>query len=123
MSYPLKQVKHGLALNLFDCLISPVALYASEFWLPYILPKKCFKGESSLFDFWENFKCEVINQRCCRMLLSVHKKTTRLAVIGELGRHPIWIGAMSRCLAYLTRRLEKTFYGPISTKIKPISRG
>ena len=75
--YKNKRMDIFRALNLFHCLISPVALHASEFWLPYILPKKCFKGESSLFDFWQNFKCEVINQRCCRMLLSVDKKTTR----------------------------------------------
>ena len=29
--------------NIFDSLVSPVALYGCEFWLPLVIPKKCFK--------------------------------------------------------------------------------
>ena len=34
------------------------------------------------------------------MFLSVHKKTTRLAVLGELGRYPIFINSLAQCLNY-----------------------
>ena len=34
------------------------------------------------------------------MLLSVHKKSIRLAVLGELGRYPIMLPALKLCLKY-----------------------
>ena len=34
------------------------------------------------------------------MFLSVHSKASRLAVLGELGRYPIFINAISQCLNY-----------------------
>ena len=43
---------------------------------------------------------ETINQKVCRLLLSVHKKSFRLAVLGELGRYPYLIKALSQCLKY-----------------------
>ena len=41
------------AFELFDSLVTPVALYASEFWLPCIMQKKCFSSEHNLLQFWE----------------------------------------------------------------------
>ena len=34
------------------------------------------------------------------MLLSVHKKCSRLAVLGELGRYPLLVPALKLCLKY-----------------------
>ena len=34
------------------------------------------------------------------MLLSVHKKCSRLAVLGELGRYPVFVPALKLCLKY-----------------------
>ena len=34
------------------------------------------------------------------MILSVHSKASRLAVLGELGRYPLFIPTLSRCLSY-----------------------
>ena len=34
------------------------------------------------------------------MILSVHSKASRLAVLGELGRYPLLIPILSRCLSY-----------------------
>ena len=50
--------------------------------------------------FWENFKPEILNQKCCRMWLSVHKKCSRLAILGDLGRYPTFIKALAHCLNY-----------------------
>ena len=41
-----------------------------------------------------------MNQSCARILLSVHRKASRLAVLGELGRHPLAVRAMAHCLNY-----------------------
>ena len=86
--------------ELFDSLVSPVALYASEIWLPCIMPKKCFDSEQNLLQFLEMLKCETIHQRMCRMLLSVHSKSSRLAVLGDLGRHPMLVRGLQSCLSY-----------------------
>ena len=44
--------------------------------------------------------CEKINQKCARLTLSVNNKTSRLAVLGELGRYPLYIKALSQVLNY-----------------------
>jgi len=85
---------------LFDSLIKPVALFSCEFWLPSILPKKCLKTKDSLLKFWENLPGEILNQKLCRLLLSVHKRCSRLATIGELGRYPLFLSCLKQCLKY-----------------------
>ena len=45
-------------------------------------------------------KCEILNQKLCRMLLSVHKRCSRLATLGELGRYPLLISCIKHCLKY-----------------------
>ena len=51
------------AFQLFDSLVSPVALYACEFWFPFVLPKKCFADKTSLLSAWEGLKYETANQQ------------------------------------------------------------
>ena len=84
--------------GLFDSLISPVATYGSVFWLPHIIKKAGFQSKVKLLDSWESFKCETLNQKCCRMFLSVHTKSSRLAVLGELGRHPLFVNTLAQRL-------------------------
>ena len=86
--------------GIFDSLITPIATYASDFWLPFVIKKGGFDSIHNLIDSWGDLKAEVLNQKCARMFLSVHSKASRLAVLGELGRYPIFIGAISQCLNY-----------------------
>ena len=88
------------ALQLFDSLIKPIFLYAAEFWLPFAVPKKGFESLEGVLKFWENYQPELLNQKVCRLLLSVHKRCSRLAVLGELGRYPVFIPALRHCLKY-----------------------
>ena len=62
--------------------------------------KKSFENLESLFKFGDSFKPEVLNQKVSRMVLSVHKKCSRLAVLGELGRYPVLVPALKLCLKY-----------------------
>ena len=64
------------------------------------MQKKCFDSEQYLLQFWETQKCETVHQRLCRMLLSVHNKFSRLAVLGDLGRHPMLVRGLQSCLSY-----------------------
>ena len=49
---------------------------------------------------WEDFKPELLNQKVCRLLLSVHRKSSRLGVLGELGRQPLLVRALAHTLKY-----------------------
>ena len=98
--YKNKRMEVKKILGIFDSLVTPVATYGSPFWLPYNLPQKCFKTGKNLLEGWETLLCEKLNQQCCRMILSVNKKTSRLAVLGELARYPIFISTLSQCLNY-----------------------
>ena len=86
--------------GIFDSLVTPIATYACEFWLPYLIGKAGFTSPEKLVDTWETFGCEILNQKCSKMFLSVHSKSSRLAVLGELGRYPLFISALSQCLNY-----------------------
>ena len=54
--YKDKKISMERTFQLFDSLVTPVALYGSEFWLPHILPQKSFKSYVDLLDFWEKLK-------------------------------------------------------------------
>jgi hypothetical protein len=77
MLYKYKRLPVSRAFQLFDSLIKPVALFSCEFWLPNILPKKSFGSKDALIKSWENLHCEVLNQKLCRLLLSMHKRFSR----------------------------------------------
>ena len=68
-----KRMHIDRALRLFDSLITSIALYACELWLPFVFTKKSWESPENILNFWEKFKCETLNQKLCRLLLSVHK--------------------------------------------------
>ena len=98
--YQHKKLAVSKALKLFDSLIKPIFSYAVEFWLPFIIPKKGFDDPASFLKVWESFRPEILNQKVSRLLLSVHKRCSRLAVLGELGRYPVLLPALKQCLKY-----------------------
>ena len=116
-----KRMEVDKVFGIFDSLVTPVAIYGSPFWLPYTLPKNSFKTEKNLFDSWEKFECEKLNQKCCRMVLSVNKKSSRLAVLGELARYPLFITTLSQCLNYrlslVHRRTSTNLLGHVMTEM------
>ena len=64
------------------------------------LSTKSFDGKDNFLKAWENFIGEIWYQKLCRILLSVHKRASRLLVLGELGRYPLLIPALKLCLKY-----------------------
>jgi hypothetical protein len=50
---------------------------------------------------------EKMHQKFCKYILGVHKKTTNVAVLSELGRHPLYFNIVKFMLNYYLR-LEKT---------------
>ena len=78
------------ALQIFDQLVTSIGLYNCESWLPMVMSKKLFENSDSTLSYWETFQPETLNQKICRMILGVHKKCSRLGIIGELGRFPLF---------------------------------
>ena len=67
-------------LSLFDSIIKPVLLYASDFWGCLKLPK--------------NNPVENLHMMVCKQVLGVQKQTTNIGVLLELGRIPISLYAV-----------------------------
>ena len=61
---------------------------------------KKYKSKETLISFWESSGEEQLNLKCCRMILSFHRKSSRIAILGELGRHPVFSKSLSHCLNY-----------------------
>ena len=88
------------AMGMFDTIVAPVSLYACELWAPLVLPKKTFRNLDSLMAAWQTFQPELLNSKVCRLLLGVHRKANRLAILGELGRYPLLMKAITHALKY-----------------------
>ena len=83
-------------ITLFDYVVKPIMLYASEIWGANIKPWDTLKtfGENT----WERFHLQV-----CRNILGVHNKTSKIATLAEIGRYPIEQDVHIRMVRYLLR--------------------
>ena len=68
-----------VSIKLFETLVKPILLYASDFWGILKLPK--------------NNPTELIHHMFCKHLLGVQKQTTNVGVLLELGQIPLNIYA------------------------------
>ena len=98
--YENKRMPVEKCMKLVDSLVFPVGQYATELLTPLSLPAKSFGSKEEILRAWEGFYLETTNQRICRLILSVNKKTSRLAVLGELGRYPTLIKSIVLSIMY-----------------------
>jgi len=72
--------------RLFDILVAPILMYSCEVW-----GTKCHDSlEKTLFKF-------------CKLILGVPSLATMDAVLGELGRYPLWISTQFRAVQHWVR--------------------
>ena len=71
-----------MSLQLFDKIIKPILLYASDFW-------GCYKPNLS-----EKSPIELAHSKICKDILGVSKYTSNAGTRYELGRKPIFIDAI-----------------------------
>ena len=119
--YKHKRMSTEKAFQIFDQLVTSIGLYNCETWLPMIMPKKSFRDETSTLLFWENFQLETLNQKISRMVLGVHKKTSRLGTLGELGRFPMLVKALCHLIKYqaqISSKPSNTLVGGMVAEIK-----
>ena len=76
----------NLTIKLFDSLVKPVLLYASDFW-------GCFEFASS-----DKSPLEKLSTTLCKYLLDVKKQVSNVASKIEMGRFPLHIDAIRNCI-------------------------
>ena len=73
-----------VSIKLFNSLVKPILLYASDFWGILKLPK--------------NNPIENLFHHCCKQILGVQKQTTNVGVLLELGEVPINLYAIKNTI-------------------------
>lgn len=90
-------------MHLFDHTVKPVLLYGSEIWGCFIgnkLKKDDYCLTSKLLN---KLKQEHVHLKFCKYLLGVGKRSTSSAVMGELGRYPLYTNIFTYMFKYFQR--------------------
>ena len=90
-------------IHIFDHTIKPVLLYGSEIWGAFLSKKLLTGGDNFFFNLCKNFNGEKVHVSFCKYLLSVSKRSTNLAVMGELGRYPLMLDVLINMIKYYVR--------------------
>ena len=72
-----------ISLQLFDKMVLPILLYGAELW-----------------GFEERETIEKVHLKFCKYILGVSSKTPNCAVLGELGRRPLFVYYMYKCVKF-----------------------
>jgi hypothetical protein len=64
---------------------------------------KCKKENPSFDNIYSGSLCEKIHLKFCKFILGVHKRTTNIAVLSELGRFPLYFSIIKGMLLYWYR--------------------
>ena len=86
------------SLKIFDALIRPILLYASEIYEPYS------KQDSSK---WDNGDIERTHMQFLKRILGVNRSTTNILVRGELKRHSLQEEVLRRTIRHAKSIQEK----------------
>ena len=84
-------------ISLFESLVKPVLLYASDFWGCLKLPKD---------------PIETLHMRICKQILGVQNQTTNIGVLLELGRTPLYISCIKLAVKNWERIKKKEMQIP-----------
>ena len=109
----------AISLHLFDHLVKPILLYGCEIWSPIDLKYKSTINKQPMTNktlFINQLRdkypfitkhmdkidpIEKLHLKFLKSILGVHSKATNLAVYGELGRYPLLIDSITRCMKYI----------------------
>ena len=91
-----------IALKLFDYLIKPILLYASEIWEPFLNYSQ---------EKWDYQETEKVHLHFIKQILGVNRSTTNILVRGEINRHSLQLDILkrnTRYLSYVNRKDDNT---------------
>jgi hypothetical protein len=89
-------------LHVFDHTVKPILTYGSEVWGTFDPQKLLDKGDNYFSKLCNDLKVEKAHMKFCKFSLGVGKRSSNLAVIGELGRYPLFIEILISMFSYLT---------------------
>ena len=89
---PFKIAPVKTMIKLFDTCISPILLYGSEVWDPY-MNHNC--------TIWDTTQIEKTHTQFLKRLLGVNRSTTNILVRSELGRHSLQEKIVTRNINYI----------------------
>ena len=86
-------VSPHLQLKTFQILVKPILCYCSEVWGRFTYNSDNKSNFVDLSVFWkkiEKMPVELFNIKYLKGLLEVHSKKSNAAVMGEVGRYPMF---------------------------------
>ena len=89
---PIKGISIKNMLKLFDKCISPILLYGSEVWDPYL---------NINYTNWESIPIEKLHTQYIKRLLGVNRSTTNILTRAETGRNPLMAPILTRNINYI----------------------
>jgi hypothetical protein len=87
-------------LHVFDHTVKPILTYGSEVWGTFDPQKLLDKGDNYFSKLCNDLKVEKAHMKFCKFSLGVGKRSSNLAVIGELGRYPLFIEIIISMFSY-----------------------
>ena len=117
------QLTPNISIKMFDQLIKPICLYASEFWGPFIIkdPASLHDSIDKMYESLESVMSEKLNISFCKYILGVHRKAQNSSIRGELGRLPLGLDIVANICKYVNR-LESTDISPILKEAYTVSK-
>ena len=67
-----------------------------------VVLKNNFEG-NKIIQIYDQFDCQKLNITYCKFILGVHKSSSNQAVLGELGRFPLFIDIIINLFKYYKR--------------------
>jgi hypothetical protein len=90
-----------VALELYEKLMRPILVYGSEIWMMSDTQRGGIYGDNTCSK--KSIPGEKVALQYARYILGVHKKTSNLAVRGELGLYPLYIECIIQMCKYWHR--------------------
>ena len=87
-------------LHVFDHTIKPVLLYGSEIWDIFSAEKLNKLRDSYFNKLCSDLIAERLHVKFCKYVLEVSRRSTNIAIAGELGRYPLFLEVILNMIKY-----------------------
>ena len=89
-------------IHVFDHTVKPILMYGSEIW-GYFPSQKLINNDEYFYKLCSDNPIEKLHIKFCKYLLGVKKRSTNIAVTGELGRYPLFLEIIFNMIKYWIR--------------------
>ena len=101
--FPGHSPKIKAILHIFDHTIKPILLYGSEIWGSFPATKLLTEGDNYFSNVCRDLIAEKGDFKLCKYSIKVGKKAPNSAVMGELGRYPLFQEVLLNMKKYWVR--------------------